>query len=90
MRAMVLTQQKRVEELPLTLQQIDAPRAGASEVSGSAVASRRHTIADCGTGVRMGICCGGFTDESDHRSVRAESLPGRTRKGDTGVSYRLR
>ena len=32
MRAMVLTQQKRVEELPLTLQQIDAPRAGASEV----------------------------------------------------------
>src|SRR6516164_10528619 len=32
MRAMVLTQQKRVEELPLTLQEIDAPRAGASEV----------------------------------------------------------
>jgi alcohol dehydrogenase, propanol-preferring len=32
MRAMVLTQQKRVEELPLTQREMDAPRAGPGEV----------------------------------------------------------
>jgi alcohol dehydrogenase, propanol-preferring len=32
MRAMVLTEQKRVEESPLTQQEMDAPRAGAREV----------------------------------------------------------
>jgi propanol-preferring alcohol dehydrogenase len=32
MRAMVLTQQKSVEELPLTSQEMDAPQAGAGEV----------------------------------------------------------
>jgi propanol-preferring alcohol dehydrogenase len=32
MRAMVLTQQKSVEELPLTQQEMDAPRAGSGEV----------------------------------------------------------
>ena len=32
MRAMVLTQQKSVEELPLTQQEMDAPRAGPGEV----------------------------------------------------------
>ena len=32
MRAIVLTQQKRVEELPLTEREVDAPRAGPGEV----------------------------------------------------------
>ena len=32
MRAMVLTQQKRVEESPLTQREMDAPRAGPGEV----------------------------------------------------------
>ena len=32
MRAMVLTQQKCVEELPLTQREMDAPRAGSGEV----------------------------------------------------------
>jgi Alcohol dehydrogenase GroES-like domain len=32
MRAMVLMQQKRVEELPLTQREMDAPRAGPGEV----------------------------------------------------------
>jgi propanol-preferring alcohol dehydrogenase len=32
MRAIVLTQQKRVEELPLTEREVDAPRAGSGEV----------------------------------------------------------
>jgi D-arabinose 1-dehydrogenase-like Zn-dependent alcohol dehydrogenase len=32
MRAMVLTQQKRVEELPLTQREMDAQRAGPGEV----------------------------------------------------------
>jgi propanol-preferring alcohol dehydrogenase len=32
MRAMILTQQKRVEELPLTQREMDAPRAGPGEV----------------------------------------------------------
>ena len=32
MRAMVLTQQKCVEELPLTQREMDAPRAGPGEV----------------------------------------------------------
>src|SRR5262249_21855105 len=51
---------------------------------------RRHTIANCATGVDLGIPGSGVTDESDHRSVGAESLPGRTRQGHTSFSYRLR
>ena len=49
----------------------------------------RHTIANRATSVGVRIRCSGFTDESDHRSLRAESLPGRTREGHTSVSYRL-
>jgi hypothetical protein len=32
MRAMILTEQKRVEESPLTEREMDAPRAGRGEV----------------------------------------------------------